>query len=107
MQYDISFGGCFYAYTNLTQFGLDITSSPIADIITAAMKLKRAIIDTVTITHPENNELAFLFGVMFYSGPLGSCSEEVCIYADGQVSCYGVPFISKLYLLKNQFFSIN
>ena len=49
------------------------------------MKLKRAITETVTLAHPENNELAFLFGVMFYSGSLGNCSEEVCVYADGQV----------------------
>ena len=86
VHYDISFGGTFYAYTDITQFGLDIESSPITDIVMAATKLKTAVATAVPLSHPEDNELAFLYGINFYSGSLGSSSNTLTIFADGQVS---------------------
>ena len=88
IHYDISFGGTYYAYTDITQFKLDIESSPIGDIIMAAMKLKAAVAAAVPLSHPEDDDLAFLYGVNFYSGPLGSSSKTLTIFADGQVSNY-------------------
>ena len=86
IHYDISFGGTYYAYTDITQFKLDIESSPIGDIVMAAMKLKVAVAAAVPLSHPEDDDLAFLYGVNFYSGPLGSSSKTLTIFADGQVS---------------------
>ena len=88
IQYHIIYGGTYYAYTDITQFKLDIKSSPIDDIVTAAMKLKAAVAVAVPLSHPEDNELAFLYGVNFYSGSLGSSSSSLTIYADGQVSIW-------------------
>ena len=82
------YGGTYYAYADITQFKLDIKSSPIDDIVTAAMKLKVAVAAAVPLSHPEDDELAFLYGVNFYSGSLGSSSSSLTIYADGQVSVY-------------------
>ena len=86
IHYDISYGGTYYAYTDITQFKLDNESSPIGDIIMAAMKLKAAVAAAVPLSHPEDDDLAFLYGVNFYSGPLGSSSKTLTIFADGQVS---------------------
>ena len=86
IHYDISFGGTYYAYVDITQFKLDIESSPIGDIITAAMTLKAAVAAAVPLSHPEHDDLAFLYGVSFYSGTLGSSSNSLTIFADGQVS---------------------
>ena len=54
----------------------------------AAMKLKAAVAAAVPLSHPEDDDLAFLNGVNFYSGPLGSSSKTLTIFADGQVSNY-------------------
>lgn len=86
IHYDISFGGTYYVYTDITQLNLDIESSPIGDIITAAMKLKVAVAAAVPLSHPEKDDLAFLYGVNFYSGALGSSPNTLTIFADGQVS---------------------
>ena len=52
------------------------------------MKLRRAVAAKVTLTHHEDNDLAYFYGVIFYSGPLDNsdCFEETCIFADAQVS---------------------
>ena len=93
IQYDISFGGTYYAYVDIAQFKLDIESSPLGDIVTAAMKLKVAVAAAVPLSHPEDDELAFLFGVIFYCGPLGSSSNTLTVYADGQVSSHMYIYI--------------
>ena len=86
IHYHISFGGTYYVYTDITQFKLDIESSPIGDIVVAAMKLKAAVAAAVSLSHPEQDELAFFCGVHFYCGPLGSSSNSLTIYGDDQVS---------------------
>ena len=83
IHYHISNGGNYYIYTDVTQFGLDIQSSPGTDLITVAGKLKAAVADVVTLSHPENSTPAKLKGVFFYSHPLNSLSDtvsELCIY---------------------------
>ena len=50
------------------------------------MKLKVVVAAAVPLSHPEHDDLAFLYGVNFYSGPLGSSSNSLTIFADGQVS---------------------
>ena len=83
IHYHISNGGNYYIYTDITQFGMDIRSSPGTDLITVAGKLKAAVTDAVTLSHPENGTPAKLTGVFFYSHPLNSLSDnisELCIY---------------------------
>ena len=50
------------------------------------MKFKVAVAAAVPLSHPEHDDLAFLYGVSFYSGPLSSSSNSLTIFADGQVS---------------------
>ena len=48
-----------------------------------ARKLKAAVMDAVTLTHPGSGDPAKLTGVFFYSDPLHSLSDtvsELCIY---------------------------
>ena len=60
----------------------------------AAMKLKVAVAAAVPLSHPEDDDLAFLYGVNFYSGPLGSSSITLTIFADDQVSNYSYMSLS-------------
>ena len=109
IHYHISNGGNYYIYTDVTQFGLDIRSSPGSDLITTAGKLKAAVTDSITLTHPENDSPAKLTGVFFYSNPLNDLSDtvsELCIYEkmvsrctvnNGVIFVVGVCFIRVLY----------
>ena len=88
IHYDISYGGSFYIYANITQFGLSF-KSPITDIVATCVKLRTAVTAEITISHPGvSDDLAFLYGVIMYTGPLDNsdCVEEICMFADGQVS---------------------
>ena len=83
IHYHISNGGNYYIYTDVTQFGLDIRSSPGNDLITMAGKLKAAVTESLTLTHPENGTPVKLTGVFFYSNSLENLSDtvsELCIY---------------------------
>jgi len=60
-----------------------------------AMKLKNSIAAAVPLSHPEHDDLAFFYGVNLYSGPLGSSSDSLTVFAEGQVSsCHSVGQIS-------------
>lgn len=81
--YDVAYGGSYYIYTDITQFGLDVQSSPASEIVLVAQKFIAAVAASVTLTHPEHNEFAFFSAVYFYCGSLGSLSDtitELCIY---------------------------
>jgi len=56
------------------------------------MKLREAVAAEITLSHPVSDDLAYFYGVILYSGPLGSFDsfEELCMFADGQVSLIGV-----------------
>jgi len=91
IHYHISNGGNYYIYTDISQFGLDIQSSPANDLIVTATKLKAAVAASTTLSHPESGNSAKLTGVFFYSAPLNSLSSadtvsELCVY-EKMVSC--------------------
>ena len=100
IHYHISNGGNYYIYTDITQFGMDIQSSPAPDLIMVATKLKAAVTDAVMLSHPETGNTTKLTGVFFYSSPLDSFSDtvsELCIY-EKMVSSQLVKF---RYILKH------
>ena len=84
---DIAFGGAFYAYVNADDVGLDLVPANYAKIIDAGMRIKRAIMQSYEIVHPEGEaDLNFLYGTIFahrMDGPVHS--RNVCIFAEGEV----------------------
>jgi len=84
---DIAFGGAFYAYVNADDVGLDLVPDHYAKIIEAGMRIKRAVMQSYEIIHPEGEaDLNFLYGTIFVhrlDGPVHS--RNVCIFADGEV----------------------
>ena len=88
VQYDIGYGGAFYALADIGQFGLDLCKSPIQDIIAAGSSLTEAVRRSVSLSHPESEDLAFLYGSILTDGR-DEYSEEatanICIFADCQV----------------------
>jgi proline racemase len=87
IQYDLAFGGAFYAYVGAEDLELSIDPSSTPRLIEAGRAIKQAIIGSGPIEHPIERGLGFLYGVIFV-GPAqdpAHHSRNVCIFADGEV----------------------
>ncbi|HZP97522.1 MAG TPA: proline racemase family protein [Candidatus Limnocylindria bacterium] len=87
IRYDVAFGGAFYAYVDVAQIGLAMTSADYRGLIDAGWRIKKAVMATREIPHPFEPELSFLYGTIF-TGPAlgpGGDSRNVCVFADGEV----------------------
>ena len=88
VEMDIAYGGAFYGILDAATIGLDLATSPVQSLVNAANQLSAAAQSQVSITHPTEEDLSFLYGIIFTdgkSGADGSASRNVCIFADGQV----------------------
>ncbi|HZD23603.1 MAG TPA: proline racemase family protein [Acidimicrobiia bacterium] len=83
--YDLAFGGAFYALVEAAGVGLSLGDGPA--LIEAGRAIKRAISQGRPISHPEADDLGFLYGVIFTGPPThpANHSRNVCIFADGEV----------------------
>lgn len=87
IQYDLAFGGAFYAYVKSADIGLTCTPENYRQLIDVGMAIKDAVRQTHSVEHPFDSDLSFLYGVIFISPPLtdGADSRNVCIFAEGEV----------------------
>jgi len=87
VKYDLAFGGAYYAYVQADDFGLTCYPKDIDQLINVGREIKKVVQNTDKIEHPHDNELSFLYGVIFISKPedSNSHSRNVCIFADGEV----------------------
>ena len=87
VQYDIAFGGAFYAYVQAASIGLSCTAQDFPNLVQKGMAIKRAIMASRAIAHPFEKELSFLYGTIFIGPPESSKahSRNVCIFAEGEV----------------------
>ena len=83
---DIGYGGAFYAVAGAGQFGLDVRSSPVAELVTAANALSESVRAGVFLNHPDRRDLSYLYGSILTDGNDGpDASANVCVFADSQV----------------------
>jgi proline racemase len=84
---DIGFGGAFYAVLPAAELGLDLERSPVGRLVEAATEVKEAAAETVDLSHPDADDLAFLYGTILTDGGdgAGEPTTNVCVFADGQV----------------------
>ena len=87
INYDLAFGGAFYAFVDIAQLGLDCTPAHQNLLIENGMKIKYAIMDSVEMAHPLQPGMNFLYGTIFTSESKepNHHSRNVCIFADGEV----------------------
>ncbi len=87
ISYDLAFGGAYYAFVDVSQVGLDCTPEYETQLIETAMKIKHTIMDSVEIAHPIEQDMNFLYGVIFScaSKDRNHHSRNVCIFAEGEV----------------------
>jgi len=87
VNFDIAYGGAFYAYVQASALGLSLKPEQQEKLIDYGRKIKQAITPQFEINHPTTAELSFLYGVIFIddSPNQGVHSRNVCIFADGEL----------------------
>lgn len=85
---DIAFGGAFYAILPAQHLGLDVRTSTTRDLVDAATMVTEAARRQITLEHPDDADLAFLYGTILTDGRdglAGGPSANICVFADRQV----------------------
>jgi trans-L-3-hydroxyproline dehydratase len=87
VRYDVGFGGAFYAYCKASALGVHIIPEEFRTLIEVGMAVKPAVMASLDIRHPFEEDLGFLYGTIIDGPPLaeGAHSRNVCIFAEGEV----------------------
>ncbi len=85
---DIGYGGAFYAFVPAQRFGLDVRHSPVRALVDAASSVTEAAKAQTRLTHPDDPDLAFLYGTILTDGADDFSPEptaNVCVFAEREV----------------------
>jgi len=88
VDYDIGFGGAYYAYVDADAHGVSCAANNVEQLINLGRDIKQAVMGQHELTHPRDPDLGFLYGTIFYSAKTTnqhSHSRHVCVFADGEV----------------------
>ena len=87
IQYDVAFGGAFYAIVDADRLKLSLDPSGVTKLIELGMQIKRSVKIKQKISHPFEPDLSFLYGTIFTGKPKNPSrdSRNVCIFANGEV----------------------
>ena len=87
VEFDVAYGGAFYALVSAESVGLTLEQAQFNRIIECGRRIKHAVIARFPITHPFEPDLSFLYGTIFTGPPHNPShhSRNVCIFADGEL----------------------
>ena len=87
VEFDVAYGGAFYAFVNAEQVGLKLEPANANRLIEYGRTIKHAVMSQFPIIHPFEPDLSFLYGTIFTAPPLDPAhhSRNVCIFADGEL----------------------
>ncbi len=89
INYDVAFGGAFYALVDVAQTGLALEPRQSDALIAAGRAITRAIMATQRIEHPSGDlDLNFLYGTIFTQlrpADSGVHSRNACVFAEGEL----------------------
>ena len=88
IQYDLAYGGAFYAYVDAAQLPFALDPEYASRIIEAGRTIKSAVMNSgPEIRHPFEADLSFLYGTIFIdSTPTDSAdSRNACVFAHGEL----------------------
>ena len=87
IKFDIAYGGAFYALVEADDLNLSMKSNNSHQFIDLGRRIKRAVKESIMVKHPFEDDLSFLYGVIF-NGKAENPehhSRNVCIFADGEL----------------------
>jgi trans-L-3-hydroxyproline dehydratase len=85
---DIGYGGAFYAVLPAARFGLDVRRSPTRALVDAAAVVTEAARAQMPLSHPDDPDLAFLYGTILTDGAdawSDAASANICVFAAREV----------------------
>jgi trans-L-3-hydroxyproline dehydratase len=84
---DIAFGGAFYAFLQASQVGLRVVPQQLEQLVAAGEAIKKAVNSILSIKHPSEEDLGFLYGTILTDSPENPAhhSRNVCIFANAEV----------------------
>jgi trans-L-3-hydroxyproline dehydratase len=84
---DIGYGGAFYAIAPAARFGLDVRRSRTRDLVDAAAAVTEAAKAQIALHHPDDADLAFVYGTILTDGVDGgdAPSANICVFAAREV----------------------
>ena len=85
---DIGYGGAYYAFLPASRFNLDVKRSSTRDLVDAADSVSRAVKAQVKLDHPDDADLAFLYGTILTDGKDAWSAEptaNICVFAEREV----------------------
>jgi len=87
VKYDVAFGGAFYAYVKAEDVGVVCKPEAYRTLIEKGRAIKQAVMESLPVVHPFEEDLNFLYGTIFIGPPQaqGAHSRNVCIFAEGEV----------------------
>lgn len=88
IDFDISYGGAFYALADCRQFGLEFGYDRARDFVDAATALTERVKQEYPPSHPDAADLGFLYGTILTDGGDGAggvATKNVCVFADAEV----------------------
>jgi proline racemase len=88
IEFDIAYGGAFYALADCRQFGLEFGRNRVRDFIDAATALTDKLKAEFPLSHPDHADLAFLYGTILTDGKDAFGPEptkNVCVFAEAEV----------------------
>ncbi|PKP35534.1 MAG: proline racemase [Bacteroidetes bacterium HGW-Bacteroidetes-17] len=87
VNFDIAYGGAFYAFVDADKIGLGLQVTDYNQIIDWGKRIKNAVMQNFEIKHPFEEDLSFLYGTIFTGKANDSKnhSRNVCVFAEGEV----------------------
>lgn len=87
VEYDLAFGGAFYAFVQVEDLGLDLQPGNAGPLIEAGKAIKLAVQEHRPPRHPGEPDLSFLYGTILVGPPSEAAihSRNVCIFANGEL----------------------
>lgn len=87
VEFDVAYGGVFYAFVSAQAVGLQLTPEHVDRIIDYGRRIKRAVMNQFPIKHPFEEDLSFLYGTIFTAPALDPAhhSRNACIFAEGEL----------------------
>ncbi|HZO76270.1 MAG TPA: proline racemase family protein [Ktedonobacteraceae bacterium] len=84
---DIAFGGAFYAILPAERVGLRVVPEATAQLVAAGSAIKEAVTTRLSITHPLEEDLGFLYGTILTDVPQDPAhqSRNICVFANAEV----------------------
>jgi trans-L-3-hydroxyproline dehydratase len=84
---DVAYGGAFYAFISSKKIGLKVMPENTEQLVEAAEAIKSAVNAAISIEHPIESELSFVYGTIFIDTPENPAhhSRNICVFADAEV----------------------